>query len=64
MMDPSGFLASFSSAGVRVRSGLIASQVVPPLTVLVTNCGRVHRTCGSWARRPWDIPMETVLAPE
>src|SRR5579862_2615744 len=55
MMDPSGFLGSFSSAGVRVRSGLIASQVVPPFTVLVTNCVPRYRTCGSCGEKAMGI---------
>src|SRR5271163_4594211 len=61
--EPSGFFGSFFSAGfstglfagVRVRSGLIFSQLVPPLVVFSTNCVPRYRTCGSWGEKTMGI---------
>ena len=35
---PRRFLVSFSSARIRVRSGLISSQLAQPLLVFIMNC--------------------------
>src|SRR5690349_7806378 len=44
---PRRFLVSFSSARMRVKSGLISSQFVPALLVFIRNCVPRYRRCES-----------------
>src|SRR5262249_27872713 len=46
-MVPSLFFESLSSAFIRVRSGLISSQLDPPLVVFIRNCVPKYSRCGS-----------------
>src|SRR5215467_7913340 len=52
---PRRFLVSFSSARMRVRSGLISSQLVPALLVFIKNCVPRYSRCGSCGEQTMGI---------